>query len=199
MIKDLKAVFHEVRRAWIYIVITSILFAAAIYIGFTSNEFNELLRSQVEGLESIAQQLNQTENTQFWVFLFIFLNNAIKAVLIMFAGLFFGLIPLVFIVMNGMVLGFVFRNALEQGRDLSVLIVKGILPHGILEVPAILIAGALGLKLGGLMWNSLLRRNSRGTLTGFLKSLGKVSVVLVSVLLIAAVIESTVTFWLLKG
>ncbi|MGV2787206.1 stage II sporulation protein M, partial [Clostridium perfringens] len=83
------------------------------------------------------------------------------------------------------------------------LIVKGLLPHGIIEIPVIVIACGYGLAFGGLVLRSVTatgeRRSGIGAeWRGFWRKLGTASVWVVVLLLVAAMIESTITLWLMS-
>lgn len=185
-----------------YLAFTAILFLAGIFVGATNSSFEQMITGQIAGLQDMAQQINQSSNPELSMFLFIFFNNAIKSILIIYLGLFFGIIPLVFILINGMVLGYLFANNPQPQIDLFNLIVKGILPHGIIEIPAIIIAGAYGIRFGILSFKGLgallVRDREFGRVfERFATRTVPLMVWLVVALLAAAVIESTVTVWLL--
>ncbi len=96
------------------------------------------------------------------------------------------------IVFNGVVLGA--TAALEV--NLSVL-VAFVIPHGVFEIPAIFIAGALGVHLGAVSWRTFRGRLSRA---GFADALENAFWVLMGVgilLAIAAVIEGFISpyYW----
>ncbi|MFS0724436.1 stage II sporulation protein M [Paenibacillus sp. 1P07SE] len=186
-----------------YLAFTTILFLAGIFIGASNTSFEQMITGQIAGLEGMVQQINQSSNPGLAMFLFIFFNNAIKSILIIYLGLFFGIIPLAFILINGMVLGYLFANNPQPQIDLFTLIVKGILPHGIIELPAIIIAGAYGLRFGILSIKGigalLVRDRKFGRVfEGFAARTVPLMVWLVVALLAAAIIESTVTVWLLS-
>jgi len=137
------------------------------------------------------------------LFGFIFLNNALKSILIIYAGVFFGVLPLFFLIINGMVIGYLAELQVQTGQ--LGLFMKGIVPHGIIEIPAIIIACAYGLKLGGIMGKGLLRFPSGAGRLAFaneIRRFMKVSVPLIGLLavtlLVAAIIESTVTPWVIR-
>ncbi|MFD2881019.1 stage II sporulation protein M [Paenibacillus rhizoplanae] len=88
-----------------------------------------------------------------------FLNNSIKSVVIIYLGALFGLLPAFFLLINGAVIGYLIHLSAIQGQDLFTLIVKGLLPHGIIEIPAIIIACAFGLKFGSKVLSALLGSN----------------------------------------
>ncbi len=188
-----------------YMLAASAIFIASIAAGaFWAEDLRKLLVAQLEGLQSVSQSLEQSENVELSFFVFIFLNNAIKAILVMLLGAFFGLAPLFFLILNGMILGFVVEVSRSQGQDMAELIFKGLLPHGIIELPAIVIACAYGLKFGGLVIGSLfsLRAEKRERLAARwesgLKQMAGAAVWIVILLFVAAIIESTVTYHLLR-
>ncbi len=127
---------------------------------------------------------------------FIFLNNAIKGLLSIVLGPAFGLFPLVFLVSNGIILGLVTAKAYEMG-GLALPIVS-LAPHGIIELGAVVLCASLGLQLGVETLSFLaghpsrLREQWRSALRLYL-------VVALPLLLVAAVIEATVTSALIKA
>jgi stage II sporulation protein M len=178
--------------------LSTILFAAGIWIGAEWTVFHTFLHSQLDSLRDVAERLHTMENGQFWTGVFIFLNNSIKAILVMYLGLFFGIIPVIFLMINGMVIGYLLVTVQEQGLDVGMIVIKGLLPHGILEIPAILLACAYGLKLGGSLLSALAARpGGWDALKHVLRVTLPLMLFLTIVLFIAAVIESTLTVWLL--
>ena len=188
-----------------YMLAATLIFIASIAAGaFWAEDLRRLLLSQLEGLQSVAQSLEQSENVELSFFVFIFLNNAIKAVLVMLLGAFFGIAPLFFLALNGMILGFVVEVSRVQGRDIAELIFQGLLPHGIIELPAIVIACAYGLKFGGLVIGSLFslgagkREKLAARWEDGMKQMAGAAVWIVILLFVAAIIESTLTYNLLR-
>lgn len=181
------------------------LFVAGIIMGnvFTSS-LSALLEPQIEALQEVSGNLSQSASPELSFFIFIFLNNAVKSLLIIGLGALFGFMPIVFLVMNGMVLGYLVQAASTQGADMFDLIVKGLLPHGIIEIPAILIAAAYGLQFGYLVMKSLgelgaRERHERSVKWGeFFRSAGRASIWITVALFVAAIIESTITFHLVQ-
>lgn len=87
------------------------------------------------------------------IMLLIFLNNALKSLLALVLGLGLGIIPVLFVAGNGIILGMLADTISRQQGTLFVM--AAILPHGIIEVPAILISAGIGLRLGYVMYLSL--------------------------------------------
>ncbi|CAM3938127.1 MULTISPECIES: stage II sporulation protein M [Paenibacillus] len=185
------------------LILSAVLFAGGIAIGWGSEEFEQLLISQLQGLGEMSQELRMSDNPEWSFFVFIFLNNSIKSVLVMLSGILLGVIPFIFLLVNGMVIGFLLKIVQASGESLFDLIVKGLLPHGIIEIPVIVIACGYGLAFGGLVFRSMLasgeKRRGIGTeWRGFWRKLGTASLWVVVLLLVAAIIESTITLWLMS-
>ncbi|MBG9792595.1 hypothetical protein ABD76_08830 [Paenibacillus dendritiformis] len=184
-----------------YLVASVLLFAVGYALGNRLEGLQDFVTGQLAGLGQVKEQLMKSENQELSFFVFIFYNNAIKAVIIMFAGILFGLLPAFFLVVNGMVIGFLLRMMELMGQNITENVVKGLLPHGILEIPAILIAAAYGMKFGVLVMQKLFGSRSRRaniSLMAWAKRTGAGAVWVTVVLLIAALIESTVTFRLMS-
>lgn len=86
--------------------------------------------------------------------IFIFLNNLLVALISVFLGAILGLFPIFIALMNGFVVGIVAGKVLES-NGVGYLLV-GLVPHGIFEIPAILIAIGLGLKFGYLIISTII-------------------------------------------
>ncbi|OPH50047.1 hypothetical protein BC351_35995 [Paenibacillus ferrarius] len=197
-----KPLLHHFKEMKHYFIVVVLVFAFSFYLGWSnSSQFSHFLEGQIQGLKSISQSLSNKDNPQIWYFVIIFLNNAIKSVLIIFLGLLFGILPLFMLVANGMILGYVLTLQTHESALSAVL--KGILPHGIIEIPVILIACAYGLKLGLLVWKSGLQlfvpvklRTASIELKKVMSLTKPLIVAIVALLLLAAIIESTLTYWL---
>jgi len=80
------------------------------------------------------------------LFFYIFTNNLFATILILVSGLLFGAIPILAISSNGFLQGILYRQAAEGiGYSKAAWTV---LPHGVFEIPALLIAASYGLWLG---------------------------------------------------
>ncbi|MCJ8015038.1 stage II sporulation protein M [Paenibacillus sp. KQZ6P-2] len=181
----------------------TVLFILGIIAGwYSTGALAELINKQMDGIREVSETLSKSSTPKWSFFVFIFFNNSIKAVTMIFLGLLIGVLPILFLLVNGMAVGFLVHNSMEQGNSLFDLVVKGLLPHGIIEIPAIIIACAFGLQMGLLVLSSLggsgkaeLKRTWREM---FRKAL-TASAWIVIMLFVAAIIESTVTYTLMKG
>ncbi|MFD0590820.1 stage II sporulation protein M [Paenibacillus sp. GCM10027627] len=190
-----------------YIAFSFILFFAGIIVGGTNPAFKAFLEGQLTGLQQLANLVDNTNNPTLTMMIVIFLNNAIKSILIMYLGAFFGVLPIFFLVLNGMIIGYLLQTIADNPAAPSVfeVVFKGLLPHGIIEIPAIVIACAYGIKFGGLTLRAsgslLFARQKLGgigkELEFFMIRTVPMMVILTVSLLLASVIESTITVWLL--
>lgn len=181
-----------------------LVFLTGIVMGYAFSErFDAFLQSQLEGLRELARMIDDKPNSTLYLFGIIFLNNALKSILIIFSGALLAFIPIFFLVINGMIIGYL--AVVQVKADHLGLLLKGILPHGIIEIPAIVLAAAFGIRLGTIVFKGLLTMiSSRGRVAfleemrQFMKVVPALAVLLVVSLLIAAIIESTVTPLLMK-
>jgi len=144
------------------VLIRNLILAAGIF--FISLVLGMLFgQDTIEGimgqLGTILEPLALTGKLTVLLFFIIFINNAIKALGIIFLGILLGLPTLLFIVLNGFILGGL-GSALESVNGWRY-VIASFVPHGVIEIPVILLAAALGLTvgMGSLKW--LVRRESQ--------------------------------------
>ena len=121
----------------------------------------------------------------------IFLNNSVKTLAAILLGLAIGIVPALFLVLNGAVLGVVFfLSSYSRGLWPSLL---GILPHGVIELTAVFLGTAIGLLLGNVVLKRILRKSDVGIRPALSQALRFYAIVIVPMLFIAAMIEAFVT------
>ena len=121
----------------------------------------------------------------------IFLNNSVKTLAAILLGLVIGIVPALFLVVNGVVLGVVlFLSSHSRGVWPSLV---SILPHGVLELAAVFLGTAIGLMLGDFVLKRLLRKSDAKIGAELGRALRFFSIVIVPMLLAAALIEAFVT------
>ena len=124
-----------------YIYLVSCLFLFFGLIGFLFPIFfKEEIVNIIKELVEKTEGLNAFELTRF-----IFINNTLSSFFAIILGIMFGIFSIFTIVVNGYIVGFVSSFAVAE-EGVSVL--WRLLPHGIFEIPAIMISVGLGLKLG---------------------------------------------------
>jgi stage II sporulation protein M len=138
---------HVQRRLWPYILLAAVLFLIPLVSGlFVSPEFAS---GALEELELTLKPLVESLNPLV-LLIIIFINNAIKALAALVLGIVLGLPSLLFLVANGFMIGLTVM-ALKSSLGCGV-IAASLTPHGIIEIPALVLSSALGLRIG---WESL--------------------------------------------
>jgi stage II sporulation protein M len=186
---------REERRAYLkrlcpYLKTSLVIFGSGIVAGSMSvtlvPELAGHFESSVVGFVKIFHGLSKLQLAAA-----IFLNNALKTLLAILLGSLFGVIPVVILLANGIALGVVFSLSAEsRGPWLSLL---SILPHGILELPAVFLGTSIGLMIGSHVVKGLLGR-AETTLPGELvRGLRFFCTVILPLLLVAALVEAFLT------
>ncbi|MDP2726299.1 MAG: stage II sporulation protein M [Dehalococcoidia bacterium] len=120
----------------------------------------------------------------------IFLNNSIKAFVVIALGFTFGVIPFIFLTVNGLITGLVLGmvGSLAGPR----LALAALAPHGVIEIPALLLASALGFMVARAVVRRIAGREAR---LGheFKNSMGLYLKVVLPALFVAAAVEAFVT------
>ncbi len=175
-----------------YIPLSFGIFFLSFLFGYYIGYFNpqEAKSAYLEIFEnfSFLFQLNN-----FLLFLFIFLNNSLKVFLFMFLGILGGVIPVFFLIVNGMTLGLVVWVVSQEVTLGEILL--SLLPHGVFELPALFIGSALGISLGASSYKLISQRKKiKEIIKGPLKSdlifsLRTFTYVILPLLFIAALIE----------
>lgn len=125
----------------------------------------------------------------FELFILIFFNNSIIALLMILFGFFLGLVPLYLIYTNALLVGYV--AALVSIRISPLEAIAGLLPHGIFELTGILTAAGYGLWLGVIFIKSLQGKAVFGEAFRF--ALKRYAVFVLPILFLAAFIEAFIT------
>lgn len=136
-------------RLWISISFYLFLLFALGFYFFTpvaEEQAGQLLDPQMEQLAEIMFLL--LESNKLIGTLFIFMNNFMAMVQMLLLGAAAGLSPLITLVLNGALIGYISSLSAAEGLPVLNMIIFGILPHGIFELPAFFLCGGLGLKLG---------------------------------------------------
>ncbi len=113
----------------------------------------------IRRLGGALERLTPTGNLAILLFLIIFINNAIKTLLVVILGILVGIPPLLFIGINGFIVGSV-GSVLESVKGWRY-VIASVVPHAVIEIPMLLLATALGLTVGMESIKWLVRRESR--------------------------------------
>tara|TARA_Y100000310_G_scaffold89035_1_gene86163 strand:+ start:1597 stop:2199 length:603 start_codon:yes stop_codon:yes gene_type:complete len=185
-VRNYKKCWRFLQESSDYHIISLGVFCSFIIIGFAFPiffqekifEFMRELLLQVQGL-SVSEMIS-----------FIFFNNLGASFFAVVLGVVLGVFPIGAAIVNGYLLGFVSRFAVNESG--SILILWRLLPHGIFEIPAIILSIGFGLKLGVELWKkdpwNVLKRNIVEAMRFFV-------FVIVPLLIIAAIVEGFLIFW----
>jgi len=180
----------SVRRT---LLLSTILFTTALIAGYSLGFHPSITEGQ--GADDFFNEFRDlfagfAELTRTELAAFIFVNNAVKSFVFMILGLALGTLPAFFLIINGGVIGLVIN--LTNVTIGPAFIIAALVPHGILEIPALLYAAALGFKVGSQVWNRIRKQRSfvKDSLSTGVKSFLRL---VLPMLLLAALIEAFVT------
>lgn len=122
---------------------------------------------------------------------FIFFKNAIALLLSFIFSPILCLLPILALVLNGSLLSFV--SAMAAQKESVGLVLACLLPHGIFEIPALIIGEAAALSFGAMTILALISREKRNLLLPNLKKNLKYLLLAFVLLVPAAIIETFVT------
>ena len=150
--KRFKSYFLSLNK---YIILSFLIFSFAVFYGYFSaqsspEEMNNILEEFVKIYEPVFKM------GSFGQFLFILLNNGLTLFFIILLGFIFGIPSFFALFSNGLILGIVafFSN---QAFSWSTFFL-GVLPHGILEIPVLILGCAMGLKIGKISFDKIFKK-----------------------------------------
>ncbi len=177
------------REITIYFIVLTTLFGLSALAGYQTAKNNP---------EEAKQFLNQFSSELGFIkflppiviFLVIFFNNSIKALIAMIFGIFFGLVPIFFVFINGYLVGLVlYTVGLSMGlRKVAMMII----PHGVIEIPAIILACSYGLWLGRMFYRRI-TGDSISIKACISIALNHYFKIIVPMLIVAAFVEAYIT------
>ena len=187
-IPEIKKYLYSIKDCVIF---SFALFIISTYCGYIfAQYFPQETDEIVKELKSFFLPFEET--TRLESLLFIFENNAVKLMIALLFGIFAGLVPMFSVFANGFILGILAKIVLEKVSLLF--FVAGILPHGIIEIPAFIIASAIGIKIGKTAIWCLFGKSRKETLKEeIFKGLKFYILILTPLIFLAALIEVFVT------
>ena len=170
--------------------IAILLFGTGLALGLaTPTSIANLLSEDIAAFEELAELLASLPRLS--VLAIIFIKN-VSALLISFAfSPILCLAPVMALTVNGWLLGLV-TTMVVQEKSLGYLL-AGVLPHGIFELPALIIGEAVALSFGTAVMLAMFRKGRRNLLLPNLIQNLKYLAVVLALLLPAAIIETYVT------
>jgi stage II sporulation protein M len=123
----------------------------------------------------------------------LFLHNLRASLQVIVLGILLGLLPLLSAIANGAILGAVGFSLAQEGITPLPYLLAGILPHGVLELPAFLLSVAFGLKLGYHVVFPLPGLKRSQSLGKIFREIGAALPMIFALLAVAALLEVFVT------
>lgn len=121
----------------------------------------------------------------------IFFRNTTATVITLVSGLLF-IPPLIILFGNGLLAGIVLEYALARGGSPAILL-WGIVPHGVIELPAFFLSAALGMSLS----LSVIKPGSEGRFSSLKRQFKEAAAIYLTVVLpllaVAALVEAYIT------
>lgn len=124
-------------------------------------------------------------------FIPLLINNSTVAAIMILGFVTFGLSTIITLMINGFVLGVLASDFVSQGEILYYFLLT--LPHGVFELPALIIAGAVGLDMANSMIQHLRGKKEVLLSSAEIKEIQHILMITLALLVIAAVVESQVT------
>jgi stage II sporulation protein M len=188
-----------------YIGMSTVVFIVSAIMGYLNT--NGLLRTLkaagiFDQLEQIAKSIDHNP-TFLHAFLTIFANNLLASVTMIGLGLLLGLVPFFSMLTNGLMLGVTLHLAASESHASPLFVfLTTILPHGIVELPAAILAAAFGIHLGMAVLrrffgfvSPVLMERSKEEWQGIRRRIIPILLTIVSLLLIAALIEASLILY----
>ena len=175
-------------KRWIFVAI--FLFGIGLVFGLvTPTGFASLISEDIAALKELGRLLASLPLAL--VVVIIFIKNA-SALLLSFAlSPIFCLLPILTLTVNGWLLAFV-SVIVSQEKSVG-FVLAGLLPHGIFELPALILGEAAALSFGTVMILALFKKERRSLLLPSLKRNLRYLMVALALLVPAAIIETYVT------
>ena len=179
-------------KRWIFIAIA--IFGIGLVLGLvTPSSIASLISEEIVALEELGASL-----VPFSIFtlVFIFIKNVVALLVSFVLSPILCLAPILALTANGWLISFALASVAQE-KSLGY-VLAGLLPHGVLELPALIMAQAAALSFGTMAMLALIKKERRSLLLPNLKQNLKYLVIALALLLPAAIIETYVTPLLLR-
>lgn len=172
-------------------ILSLVLYVLTTILGYVASQApggDEATKRAIQSLAQVLGPMGGLDPPQMMAV--IFLNNAVKALAVIALGFSLGIVPFIFLAVNGVITGVVVSAvAAKVGPGMAMAFIA---PHGVIEIPAILLASALGFRVAeAVIWRIAGRQSYPGR---ELKSgLVIYAKVVLPALLVAAGVEAFIT------
>lgn len=186
------------KRDWALFLIILLLFLSGIWLGEQLDRTNPAMAKVIEKAinNKFGSMKDWLKDMPFYAWiLVIWINNIVASITSFLSGIVI-IGPALFIIYQGVILGVV-KNLAATSHMSSAQFYLGLIPHGIVELSAVFIITGLGIRFGLVVYRSLWRlmngKDNEGLFTNFFAEIKDYSVLIVIMLLVAAIIEVTIT------
>jgi len=173
-----------------YILILTLIFAVSFLAGTLApssirQQMTEVFQAVVGNYQGLAGGM---------LFFNILVQNVMATIFVLISGVFGGVIPTFAIGSNGFGLGVLFRQAAEMAGTSKAAL--KVLPYGVFEIPALLIAASYGLWLGVTAVRRMRGKESTLLRVNIEHAFRRYFAVVFPLLIVAATIETALILWL---
>jgi len=173
-----------------WVLATIVLFGIGLVFGLVMpTSFAGLIGEDIAAIEELGGILASLPSAV--AAMFIFVKNASALLLSFVLSPILCLIPILTLTVNGWLLAVV-SVMVSQEKSLG-FVLAGLLPHGVFELPALILGEAAALSLGTVVIIALFKKERRSQLLPSLKQNLRYLVLALALLLPAAIIETYVT------
>jgi stage II sporulation protein M len=167
-----------------YILILAVIFVASFLAGtFVPSPVG---RQMIEMFQAMAGDYRELSGGM--LFFNILVQNVMATIFVILSGVIAGIIPTFAVGSNGFGLGVLFRQASEASGASKALLM--VLPYGVFEIPALLIAASYGLWLGVNVVRRIRRKDSTPLQPRLEHAFRRYFAVVFPLLVVAAAIET---------
>ena len=173
-----------------YLLILTLIFAVSFLAGILApssirQQMTEVFQAVVGNYRGLAGGM---------LYFNILVQNVMATIFVLIAGVFVGIIPTFAISSNAFGLGVLYRQAAEvAGYSKAAL---KVLPYGVFEIPALLIAASYGLWLGVTVLRRMRGKESTPLGVNIEHAFRRYFAVVFPLLIVAAAIETALILWL---
>jgi stage II sporulation protein M len=127
------------------IIVTFLLFFATVTVGWVGTMQNPEIGENLMKLfeKEVADQIIGKESSD--IFVKLFFNNLEACILLFLGGASFGILTIFIMSLNGILIGAI-MEIVHKDHSFA-FVAAAILPHGVFEIPAFILSGALGILL----------------------------------------------------
>ncbi|HEY8462544.1 MAG TPA: stage II sporulation protein M [Bacillota bacterium] len=189
-----------IRRDWRHLGWLAATFFFAIILGRYLQQSQPQLIAKFgkDYFKKFEQLADLIKGQPLWMeVMIIWFNNITASVTAILSGIFLPVLPILSLMANGLMIG-VFQVMVKAQQGMSMTrFYLGLIPHGILELPAFFIAVGLGVRFGflpyRLIWQRHMSKQRKPLLRIFLREASLYLSLITFMLLVAALFEVTVS------